>query len=62
MIRRTSRRFRVDAFESQIAKIELIDEHVDCANRIVITDVVVETFGKQHTLRSILTGDDTFHA
>ena len=53
MIRRATRRRRIDAIEPEIAQIERVDEHIDRANRIAFVDPVIEAFRQQRHLPAI---------
>ena len=52
VVRRPPRRRRISAGKAQLLQIELFDEGVDRADRIVFGDVVVQTLGQQRDLRS----------
>src|SRR6476660_8920590 len=49
------------ALEAQSLQVELVDERVDDAYRVVFTDVVVETLRKQGDLASVLSLDESLH-
>jgi hypothetical protein len=53
--------FGLHAIEAEFLQIELIDEDVDDADRVVFTDVVIQAFGEQRALRPILTFDKSLH-
>ena len=50
VVRRSARRRRLDALKAQLAKIQLIDEDIDDADRVVFGNVVVQTLGQQRDL------------
>ena len=39
--------FLIDTIKAQLAKIERIDERIDCANRVALVDKVIEAFRQQ---------------
>src|SRR5678815_2625581 len=49
------------ALEAQSLQLELVDERIDDAHRVVFTDVVVETLGQQGDLASVLSLDESLH-
>ena len=55
------RRTRFNPTKSQLAELELVDEQVNHPYRVVFSDVIVEPFGKHHTLGTILTLNESFH-
>jgi hypothetical protein len=61
MITRTPRRFRHDALKAEREKVQFVNKHIDDANRIIFSDVVVEIFRKKYALPTILTFDKALH-
>jgi hypothetical protein len=59
VVRRPARRCRIRPGKAQLLQIELFDEGVDCANRIVFGDVIVQIFRQQCGLASVLTVDES---
>jgi hypothetical protein len=57
VIARPAGRRRDRALEAQRAELELRDERIEEADRVVRTDVVVEDLGQKHGLTAIGTGD-----
>ena len=49
------------AFEAKPRQIQLVDEHIDDPDRVVLGDVVVEMLGKQRALGSVLAFDESLH-
>src|ERR1700682_5273663 len=54
-------RFRLHAFKSEPRQIQLIDEYVNDADRVILSDVVVEMLGEQCALRTIFAFDKSLH-
>jgi hypothetical protein len=52
---------RIGALEAQLAQVQLVDEDIDDADRTVLVDPVVESFGEENALRSILAFDVSPH-
>ena len=46
VIRRAAGDFRLSALKTQIFQIQLIDEHVDDSDRIILGDVLVQALGE----------------
>ncbi len=61
MIRRMTGRSGLNALKPQCLQVEPINKRFDQANRIVFTDVVVESFGEQRGLGAIFTFNETGH-
>jgi hypothetical protein len=53
MVRWPAGRCRIDAIEPEIAEFQRIDEHIDRANRIALTDPIIKAFRKQRPLLAI---------
>lgn len=53
MIRRASCGSRLDALEAERCKIELIDEGIDEADRVLFCNIVIETLWQEHLLVTI---------
>ena len=49
------------AIETQLAKIEFIDENIDHPHRVGVRHVVIQALGKQRALASMLSLDKTLH-
>jgi len=54
VIRRSARGQRIDAFESEVAQIELLDVGLDHGRRIVLSDVVARALGQRRELGSVI--------
>ncbi|AIN61280.1 hypothetical protein HMPREF2886_22945 [Pseudomonas sp. HMSC066A08] len=52
---------RDDALETQLAKVEFIDENIDHPHRVGVRHVVIQALGKQRALASMLSLDKTLH-
>ena len=61
MIGRTTRRTWFDALKSKHFEIEFIDERLNDSDRIILADIVIETFGEQCALGSVFTFNKTLH-
>ena len=61
MIGRTACRGRFGALEAQLRQIQLVDEGVDGAYRVVLGDPVVQSLWQQRGLGSALTFDEPLH-
>jgi hypothetical protein len=61
VVRRSSGGCRLRPFEAELFEIQLVDEDVDDANRVVLTKVVVEKLGQQGDLASVLALDESLH-
>jgi MinD superfamily P-loop ATPase len=61
VVRRSSGGCRLRPFEAELFEIQLVDEDVDDANRVVFTEVVVKTLGQQGELASVLSLDESLH-
>jgi hypothetical protein len=48
--------------EVQLGQVQLINKGIDDADRVVLADEVVKTFGKQDSLASVVTLDVSRHA
>ena len=48
---------RDDTLETQLAKVECIDENIDHPHWVGIRQVVIQTLGKQHALASMFSLD-----
>ena len=53
---------RLHPFKPQIGQIELIHEHIDHLNWIVLVDPVVQAFRKKRGLATFNTLDEALHA
>src|SRR5262249_11993027 len=53
--------FRLDTTEAELRQIELLDKHVDCANRIIIANPVLQAFREQRALPSIRAFNEPLH-
>ena len=61
MVGGAARCLRHGAREAERCQIELIDEHLDQANRIVGGDIVFQSIGEQRDLLTVLTCDEALH-
>jgi hypothetical protein len=50
-----------DALETQLAKVEFIDENIDHPHRVGVRHKVIQALGKQRALASMLSLDKTLH-
>ncbi|MCY1494706.1 hypothetical protein D9M68_285850 [compost metagenome] len=50
-----------DTFETQSAKVEFIDEHIDDPHRVSVRHVIIQALGQQRALASTLALDETLH-
>ncbi len=50
-----------DTVETQLAKVEFIDENIDHSYWGGVRHIVIQSLGKQRTLASMLSLDITFH-
>ena len=50
-----------NTFEAQTSEVALVDEDLHNTDRVVLTNVVVQTLGQQRDLGSILTSDESLH-
>jgi hypothetical protein len=62
MVPRTPGDFGLHAFKAQLLQIEFIDEHVNDPHWVILSNVVVEMFRKQRTLRTIFAFDKSLHS
>ena len=53
---------RLRPLEAQAPQIQFLNEHVDRTHRIIFIDPVIQSLGKQDTLRSVLAIDVSAHA
>src|SRR5215471_12186839 len=53
MVGRPSGCFRINATETELRQIKLLDKYVDCANRIIFANPILQAFREQRTLPSI---------
>ena len=51
----------LDTVKPEIGEIERIDEGVDCANRILLVDPIVEALRQQRRLSPICSFDEPLH-
>ena len=58
MIQRAARQRRLNSFEIELLKVQLIDKDVDYAHGIGVRHVVVDRFWKEKALRTIASGPD----
>jgi hypothetical protein len=56
-----ARRLRHSACEAEAAEIELVDERLDEANRIIRRDIVVQAVRKKRDLPTILAYNEALH-
>src|SRR5262249_8304180 len=61
MIARPPRLRRRDPVEPEFTETKRVDESIDCTNRIVLVDPVVQALRKQRTLPPIQSLDTPFH-
>ena len=61
MIRRPASRLGVNPVELQTCQIKSIDKNVDRTDRIVLVNPVLQTFGEQRDLPSILAFNEALH-
>jgi hypothetical protein len=61
MVGRTPGGFGHHALEAELRQIQLLDEHINHSDRVVLRDVVIQTLRKQSALRSILPFDKSLH-
>jgi len=52
---------RDDTLETQLAKVEFIDENIDHPHRVGVRHIVIQALGKQRALASALSLDKTLH-
>jgi hypothetical protein len=52
----------LSTIEAEALKVELLDKAIDDADRVVLADKVIEAFGQQCDLASILSFDESLHA
>jgi hypothetical protein len=50
-----------DVLETQLAKVEFIDENIDHPHRVCVRHMVIQALGKQHALASMLSLDKALH-
>ncbi|SKY84766.1 Uncharacterised protein [Mycobacteroides abscessus subsp. massiliense] len=62
MVRRPAGRLRHHAGKAQTRQIQLLDEGLDGADRIVLADIVVQAVRQQRGLTTVLPLDETLHA
>src|SRR5262249_17354179 len=61
LIRRPASGLRLDAAKPKLGQIELVDKHVDCTNRIVLADPILQIFRKQRALPAIYAFNEALH-
>lgn len=61
MVGRPTSFSRDDAIETQLAKIEFIDENIAPPYRVGVHHVVIQALGKQRALTSMLSPDKALH-
>ena len=61
MIGRSTSGRGVNTFEAETAEVEFVNEDLDDADRVVLSDLVVQALGQQRDLRSILAFDESLH-
>ena len=61
MVGRPPRHTRFNPTKPQLAELERVNEEINHPNRVVFSDVIVEPFGKQNTLGTIFTLNESFH-
>jgi hypothetical protein len=47
--------------EAQVSQLDLFDERIDNADRIVLTDVVIKALGQQRDLATVFAFDESLH-
>src|SRR5262245_18939135 len=62
MVRRPSRRLRIDPAKPQLRKIKLLDEDINHPYRIVLVDKVLQAFRKQCRLTAIYPINEALHS
>src|SRR5262249_16937339 len=61
MVGRPSGRLRINATETELRQIESLDKYVDCANRIIFANPILQAFREQRTLPSIRAFNEPLH-
>ncbi|SDF55920.1 hypothetical protein SAMN05216591_3307 [Pseudomonas extremaustralis] len=61
MVGRSAGFSRDDTVETQLTKVEFIDENIDHPHRVGVRHIVIQTLGKQRALASMLSLDKTLH-
>ena len=61
MVGRPARRLRHNAREPQRRQVQLVDEHVDHPDRVVLRHIVIQILRKQNALPAVLTLDEATH-
>ncbi len=60
MVPRAARRLGLNV-EAKAAQVQQVDKRIDCTNRIVLVDIVVDALRQEGGLASIQTFDKAFH-
>ncbi|MDT4830410.1 hypothetical protein FQZ97_638730 [compost metagenome] len=61
MVSGSARFRRDDTVETQRAKVQLVDEHIDYPHRVGVRHVIIQALGQQRALASTLALDETLH-
>ncbi len=61
MITRSACRQRLNSAKAQTTEIKFINEHIDDANRIILTNLIIQSFGKQCALAAVIAFNKTLH-
>src|SRR5438132_5673044 len=61
MVRRPSRCLGIDTDEPELRQIQLVDEDVDHANRIILANPIFQAFRKERALSAIRAFNEALH-
>src|SRR5215467_4929235 len=61
MVGRPSGCLRINATATELRQIEILDKYVDCANRIIFANPILQAFREQRTLPSIRAFNEPLH-
>src|SRR5437660_12207744 len=61
MVRRPSRCLGIDTNEPELRQIQLVDEDVDHANRIILANPIFQAFRKERALSAIRAFNEALH-
>src|ERR1700731_2491474 len=61
MVCGTPGRFRLHAFKAELVQIQLLDEHINDPDRVILSNVVVEMLREQGALRTVFAFDKSLH-
>src|SRR5262245_12842357 len=61
MVGRPAGCFRINATETELRQIELLDKYLDGANRIIFANPILQAFREQRTLPSIRAFNEPLH-